>query len=487
MSGRERNCHASFLRPCRHFADLKFARRQFIGAGLAFAISASPGRAQKRVADSEQKGVITPERFGAKGDGATNDTAAFAEMTDFVNRRGGGVVALRQTTYIVGSQAQAPSYADASIMDFKGCRKGLTILGNGARLRCASGLRYGTFDLSTGQPTNHPQPYYISDEVAFPYYAMIIVESCDGPVEISDLELDGNLSELIIGGPYGDTGWQIPAIGLFLLNNTGSEQISRVHTHHHAQDGIVMNGVASREAGTVLTEVVSEYNGRQGCSLIGGSNYTFTNCKFNHSGKAGLVSAPGAGIDIEAEAKPIRNLTFSRCVFSNNYGVGMLADSGDTEGADFTDCWFVGTTNWSAWPRKPRFRFDHCEFVGSIVNTWGDPDPDRAAQFHDCVFSDDPALSPTGEVYTISPIADLYNHKNVLLNRCLVRLIANGVLPWSTEAIYQDCTMSQVATGQAYPRGTYIGVNRIDGNVDLYSSKILGDVYVNGRLVPRTG
>lgn len=486
MRGKKRICLASLLRPSRHTADLKVARRQFIGAGLAFAISASPGRAQKRSPNSEQKGAITPERFGARGDGVTNDTAAFAQMTDFVNQRGGGVVALRRTTYIVGTQDREPPYPYSRIMDFIGCHKGLTILGNGARLRCAKGLRFGTFDLS-GLPTYHPQPYYVQDELVIPYYAMIMVQDCDGPVEISDLELDGNLTELIIGGPFGDTGWQIPAYGLFLINNTGSEQISRVHTHHHALDGIQISGVVTHEAGSVLTEVVSEYNGRQGCSMVGGSNYSFTDCQFNHSGKAGILSPPGAGIDIEAEDKPIRNLTFSRCVFSNNSGVGMLADSGDTEGADFVDCWFVGTTAWSAWPRMPRFRFDHCAFVGSIVNTFGDPDPDRAAQFHDCVFSDDPVQSPTGEVYTTWPIADLYEHMNVLLNRCRVRLIANGVLPWSVNAIYQDCTMSQVTTRQAYPRGTYVGVNRIDGNVDLYGSKILGDLYVNGQLVPRRG
>jgi hypothetical protein len=468
---------------------MKLGRRQFIGAGVAFALNASPGLTQKRSINSgEKQGVITPEEFGAKGDGVENDTEAFAEMTEFVNRRGGGVIAFRRTTYIVGIQTRDPPYSftPASIMEFRGCRKGLTILGNGARLRCADGLRYGTFDPSTGQPTNHPLPYYVQDELAFPYYAMISAENCSGDVQISDLELDGNVGRLIIGGPYGDTGWQIPAYGLFLNNNTGAEQITRVYTHHHALDGLLINGVVKRNSASALSEIVSEYNGRQGCSVVGGRNYSFANCQFNHTGKAGLLSAPGAGMDIEAEVKTIRNLTFTGCVFSNNSGVGMVADSGDSEGVTFDSCRFIGTTAWSAWPRKPRFRFDGCEFVGSIVNTFGDPDPERAAQFHDCVFRDDPALSPTGEVYTVFPIADLSEYRNVLLNRCRVELTGNGVLPWSINAIYRDCTMFQTATRQAYPRGTYIGVNRIDGNVDLNGSAILGDVIVNGRLISRT-
>jgi len=465
-------------------------RRQFLGMGAAFLLSSGPAVAQKRGGVEGPSGpVITPERFGARGDGGANDTDAFAQMCDFVNRRGGGVIVLRQTTYLVGQQGQESPYdfQSGSIMSFFGCDKGLTILGNGARLRCASGLRYGTFDPLTGVSTHHTLPFYDRNEMACPYYAMISVEHCSGPVSISDLELDGNVGGLMIGGQFGDTGWQVPAYGIFLNLNTGSEQLSRIYTHHHGTDGLLINGAVNRESSSTVTEVASEYNGRQGCSFVSGCNYTFTNCQFNHTGKAGLMSAPGAGIDIEAEVNPIRNLTFTGCLFSNNAGVGMVADSGDSEGVTFNDCGFIGTTCWSVWPKKPRFRFNRCRFVGAIVSTFGDPDRDRAAQFHDCVFYDDPALSPTGEVYGTNTVADLYDYQNVLMNRCRFQLTANGALPWSINAIYQDCVMSQVTSLQAYPRGTYVGTNTIQGNVDLYGSAILGDLYVNGRLVPRTG
>src|SRR5690348_6156661 len=46
--------------------------------------------------------AVTPEQFGAAGDGQTNDTDAFAKMTAAVNKAGGGRVVLRKTTYIVG-------------------------------------------------------------------------------------------------------------------------------------------------------------------------------------------------------------------------------------------------------------------------------------------------------------------------------------------------------------------------------------------------
>jgi hypothetical protein len=434
--------------------------------------------------------TFAPEDFGAAGDGVTNDSAAFERMANAVTGAGGGKVILRKTTYIVGGHVADPTllyaFAPAPIMRFIGCAGSLTIVGNGARLRCADGLRFGTFDRTTGLPTHHPMPYYGTGELAAPYSAMVHIENCTGKVIIENIELDGNLANLRIGGQYGDQGWQIPAYGLRLINNAGAEHVAGVFTHHHAVDGLLIDGAAERTTSSVIENVTSEYNARQGCSLIGGRNYSFENCKFNHTGKAGMASAPGAGFDVEAETSPIRDITFVGCEFANNSGPGMGADSGDSENVTFSTCRFVGTTMWAAWPRKPRFRFYSCEFVGSICNTYGDPDPERAVQFHNCAFRDDPALSPTGQVYTTYPIADLSDFQNVLFKGCNFQLTHEARLPWSTGAIYSGTRMSQVTSKQAYPRGTYRDVNRIDGNVDLYGSRIVGSLTVNGQVVALT-
>lgn len=436
--------------------------------------------------------TFTPEDFGAVGDGLTNDTAAFARMSACVSAVGGGTVILQSTTYVVGAQVTDPTlvyaYAPAPIMNFDGCGGSLSILGNGARLRCADGLRFGTFDPLTGLPTQHPMPYYGTGELASPYVAMITVQNCTGKVRIENLELDGNVNGLLIGGPRGDTGWQISASGLQLINNSGPEWIVGLHSHHHALDGVYIDGAVGRTAPSMLEDMVSEYNGRQGCSIVGGRNYSFRSCQFKGTGKSRISSAPGAGVDIEAESSPIRNLSFSDCEFSNNSGAGLVADSGDSQDASFDQCRFVGTTSWSAWPRKPGFRFSGCEFVGSISNAYGDQDPARAVQFDNCSFRDDPALSPTGQVFKPeTPIADLSDNANVLFNQCTISLDHEGLLPWSVYAIYVDSTMSQAATTTSYPRGTFKGTNVIKGNVDLYGSKVLGQLTVNGQTLAPTG
>ena len=469
---------------------MQLSRRQWLG-GAAVALATAP---QFKVLAAPKPIVVTPEKFGAVGDGVTNDTAAFVKMAEFVAHHGGAQIVLRPTTYIVGRQSNSGTFnaytyafAPQPILTLDGCTGAIIIQGNGAKLRCADGLRFGTFDPVTGQPTSHQLPYTQWGEQAAPYDAMIKIQNCTGDVYIDNLELDGNVAGLKVGGPYGDTGWQLPGDGIQLLNNHGDEQISRVYSHHHARDGVYLQALPGRATSTALKEVTSEYNTRQGCSLVAGSNFSFENCRFNHTGRAGLMSAPAAGVDLEAESGSIQTIKFSDCEFSNNVGVGLLADSGDTEDVTFDQCRFIGTTAWSAWPKKPAFRFRNCQFVGSVVHPFTDPDPERATKFSNCSFVDDPSLSPTGQVYSPGEaIVNMAESYNVLFDGCRFDLKFASLLPWSWHAQYNNCTMSQAASTSSHPAGTYTGVCTINGNVDLYGIVVAGDVTINGQLMPRT-
>ncbi len=473
---------------------MKLSRRQLLhrtAAGASLALL--PAKLRSAV---QSGGALTPEIFGAKGDGVANDTLALARLASAVNSNGGGEIAFGAgKTYVVGLQATSGPLAELymfqphDILYFKGCSRPLVIRGNGAVLKCAPGLRYGTFDKS-GRPTRNKLPYYTPGELATPYQYMIKIEACSGPVEVSDIELDGGVFGLHLGGDYGDHGRQIPAVGLALFNNSGSETIANVYTHHHGQDGFYIDGLSEAVPGSVrqVTGLRSEYNGRQGCSIVGGRGYVFRDCKFNHTAQAGIVSAPAAGVDIEAEGeKTNRDFRFVNCEFVNNGGAGLLADSGDSEGVIVENCRFVGSSSWAAWPRKPRMRFTECTFVGQIVQCHPDSDPTRATQFHSCLFEDDPGQSPTGKLWTsggANAVADLgAGSDNVLFSRCIFDLTHQLVLPWSWNAIYADCRMSQKSPQVAYPKGTYLGSSSISGKVDLYGTKVRGTLVVNGKRV----
>lgn len=466
-------------------------RRDFVSGAAATALI--PAAAPAAIDN-----VVTPEMFGAKGDGRTNDTHAFAALSAHVNGNGGGTIVLRRVTYVVGEQRPGaggakPSFAPIDIITLQGCTQPIIIRGNGATLKTAPKLRYGRFDPVSGQPLPPPPKRDLTNQ-AVPYWAMIEIHHCSGSIEISDLELDGNLEQLWIGGPYTKHGnWEAGGSGMRLRANSGPERLSRIRCHHQPTDGMMLAPATERTGSTTITDVVCDYNGRQGCSVTGGRNLVFQNCKFRHTGKAVIHSPPGDGVDIEAEGRPIRNVAFMDCEFSDNTGFGIGAGRGtDSSDIRFSRCKFIGTTNYSGWLDRAQMRFSKCLFVGSIIHVYGDDDPSQAAQFSDCTFTDDRRLSPSGQVFSgprqLPSIAFLERSRNALFTRCNFRLVGEAILPVTgAGVIFADCTMSQRSPSRSSPQGTYLGINTINGNAHLEGSTIRGKVTLNGRSVPRTG
>jgi hypothetical protein len=463
---------------------MRFDRRLFLAASAAAAL---PRRLL-----AQPVAVLRPEDFGALGDGHHNDTQAFAALSAEVNRCGGGTIRFQAgKTYLVGEQHRGGPFgwSPLPILQLQGLTAPLRILGNGARLRCVPKLRFGTFDVQSGDPVQRKLPNYRGEELATPYQAMISVHDSRSPIEIRDLELDGNIEQQIIGGPYGDSGWQIPNSGMWLKDNHSSETVVNVFSHHHGQDGAILDADDRRSARSRFERFVARHNGRQGASITGGRGYDFADCEFSFTGRTVLKSAPCAGVDIEAEGeKIVRDLTFTRCKFLDNTGVGLLAEAGDGEGALFRECLFVGDEVWSAWPRKPRFIFEHCTFAGAAVNAFADKDPELATKFIRCRFTDDPTLSPSGKLFYFKgdagPCVNLGQSLNVLFDECTVDLRHNAVLPWSWAATYRNCTMAQKSPVTAFAKGKYYGRTTIQAPADLYGSMILGTVILNGRVLP---
>ena len=459
-------------------------RREFLAASLAAASTA-----QSR---SELEPIVGPELFGAKGDGIGDDTSAFDALSARINAAGGGTIALAPgRTYRVGRQPGASSADRQSpepIIALRNLARPLIIQGNGACLKTSAGLYYGSFDRA-GKPARRPMPNLDRSLVASPYSAAISVSGCVAPITIFDVELDGNLPGLALGESWGGPGIQIPGTGLSLIDNGNEERIENVLIHHQPLDGAIISGLPERSARSCIDHLLCRYNGRQGLSLVGGRGYDFVDCEFAHTGRTRLATAPGAGVDLEAEEKVIRDVTFDRCKFLDNVGPGLVAESGDTADVRFNDCMFVGTSSWSAWPRKPSLVFERCSFAGAVVNAYASQIPGLATRFVGCSFTDDPRHSPDGKLFFggghAGPVVALGASDNVLFHDCRFILRRLGVLPWSWRAIYQNCEMLQVSKTPAMTKGKFIGRNVINGPVDLYGSMILGSVLLNGKAVPR--
>ena len=340
-------------------------------------------------------GSVLVTDHGARCDGTTNDTAAFVAASDKINQAGGGTLWLPSggVTCIVGQQTfkAGSGYSTSSIINIHDCPNKVTIYGNGAKLRAADGLRFGSFNPNTGEPYTPPSMPFTTYPYGVSAYVMVHLQG-NASASVVDLELDGNINGLKLGGQYGDVGIQLPAFGIIAYSNENLE-IKRIHTHHHGTDGVMVGfpGLTEQSAPTptLLEDVVSEYNARQGFSWVGGIGMTVRRSKFMSSGKARFGSPPGAGIDIEAEESVNRDGVFENIQIANNSGVGFVADSGDSARITVRNSSIWGNSGWSIWPLKPHMRFEGCDIHGAAVNLFGSKDdPASAVKFVGCSFDD---------------------------------------------------------------------------------------------------
>ncbi|OGX90105.1 hypothetical protein BEN49_07605 [Hymenobacter coccineus] len=285
--------------------------------------------------------------FGARGDGKTNDQAAFAKAAAFFNQRaqtpagtGAAVLAIPPGTYLVGQQDAAGNTPD--VLRLVNCRN-LTIAGADSattEIRYAAGLRYGAFDPKTQRPYEAPAATFTDPNYAARGGTCLVLQGCDN-VAVSGLNLNGNSPKLLIGGHWGDTGIQLPADGIF-VSDSRRVSLRRLALHHFGRDGIqVLNHLAKRlddpqREAILLENSTCTYNGRQGLSLTGVNGFRAVNCSFSHTGRAvvaatgkALTSSPGAGIDLEPEGGFVANVSLENCRIVDNAGAGLVSDRGN--------------------------------------------------------------------------------------------------------------------------------------------------------------
>jgi hypothetical protein len=438
--------------------------------------------------------------FGAKGDGVTNDTNAFVALGAAVTAAGGGVIDFTPgATYIVGKQTAmlgrvSPrgdlgplylSFKPSRILFFIGLTQGLTIRGNGAKMKAAGGLKYGTFNPITGKIIIHPLPY-TGDDIAVPYEAMIACKGCSGPIDISNIELDGNFDDQIWGGPRGDVGWQLPCMGLFLSYNTGTIRIDGVDSHHHCQDALQASSVAGGRGGNISNSRFN-YSGRNNLSLVGGAGWTFDTCDFNFAARHPTrFSAPAAGADLEAELSTINRAKFINCRFMHNRYSGMASDSGDINGASFDGCtfWSSAGTGVSIYLSKPNFKFTSCTFGGpfTIVGSFSPPE---FPIFDRCIFIDDTARSLDGTVGTEQSHADTVGGGT--FRDCVIRLNNTPTFGTASSWVYDHCYVNIQYDAPSNLSGIFKnGCQIIGPNLVNYGSFSDNTSTVNGVAVRRT-
>lgn len=450
-----------------------WTRRRFLQTAAAMPAAAVAQSVVPRARAESRTRINLKVDCGAKGDGVTNDTTALQKAADIIQRAGGGELFIPAGVYVVGRQTAKSSgdapgaYFEASDLFKVQGLSSLRIVGEKATLRMASGLRYGGFDPKTGRPMDATGGRSNAARVGR------MLEIADSTtVWIEGLELDGNCSSLILGGQWGDVDRQAAATGIW-INGCDDVDIVDVHTHHHALDGITvlhLAGPPPRQMPHRLQRVVSEYNGRQALSWIGGWGLTCTECKFNHTGRAlnggkPLMSKPRAGLDIEPNARTpqkSREGSFVRCEFIDNAGAGVVATEGDGGYSTFTDCTIWGTTNYSLYITKPGLKFLRCRIHGTAMHASdgrperdGAPNAALATVFEDCTFEDkawtDGAVFRNNHLYTIGRGAEAATWRRCTFINHKVRAV--HVAESENAEVFEGCTF--IHANAALPDGAH--------------------------------
>ena len=402
--------------------------------------------------------------FGAKGDGRTNDHAAFERAATYFNQRGGnGKLVIPKGVYLVGKQEKGSEFTwhGRDVLHFTNVRN-MTIEGApGSVLRYSGIMKFGSFDPATGKP-RQGGGYFVDTRWGASLGHCIFIDRSSN-VTIKGIELDGNSDKITLGGTYGDVGRQLPHYGIF-IQNSKNVTVQNVNLHHFGLDGIcVANAKTNTPDNIKLLDSKFNYNARQGFSWIGGNGLLARNCQFNHTGKGKFSSAPGAGLDIEAEYGPNRNGVFENCEFVNADGACMVADSGDSGYMTFNNCTFWSSTTWSIWTTKPGFTFNHCKIYGPIVHGYDSPNDRDATKYINCYFEDKPynGKQPGGEF-----LIETNNARRVRFENCTA--VANykklfwisTPAAWKQQEKYQLIGNTFFMNNDRYPATAYAAVLR---------------------------
>lgn len=273
-----------------------------------------------RVAKSDK--VLRASEYGARA--GENVTSALLQLSQDARNLGSGFTVIIDCGEVdVFEQYVNPTPGDGNPyyistgnpLDFTGCTD-FTVDFSASKLSTASGLRFGAFDALTGEPTASIS----TDEAEAVHIGMTLnLEDCARYV-IKNPDFFGNNTQLIYGNEWGDTGTQLFHFGIREWN---AEQgvVINPKCNYFALDGTYIGGLSK---GNVHINPTCHYNGRQGMSLTGCNNATLINPSYRYTGKAGIFSLPGSGLDIEDNGQGCYNVSIYNPDFVSNEGVDLL-------------------------------------------------------------------------------------------------------------------------------------------------------------------
>lgn len=296
---------------------VKIDRRQLVVGGAIGAAALVIGCRARAVGLQ-----VTPEGFGAAGDGISDDYEPMKRVVGAINSaRGGTIVLAPGRTYYLDHYVT--DRRDLPDLMFADCA-GVAIEGNGATIAVKG-------DFTRSQETIRS-------------LAGLIFRNCT-QVSVRNLQLVGNVDRTVrLAGIR-----EPPSHGL-LFQGCSNVAIDRVIARHFAGDGLYIR--ESKTTGLAAARPVSRefrvsrskflFNARQGLSVVQLRRGVFEDCDFSYTGfvdNREMIGpygghSPGAGVDVEPNNTPFfgnhvdaltGELSFRRCRMIGNYGAAFVA------------------------------------------------------------------------------------------------------------------------------------------------------------------
>ncbi len=249
--------------------------------------------------------AINVKKYGAKGDGVTDDYAVLKQVANKINQDGGGEIFFPKGNYYIAQYHMQDNNLEDIV--FKNCN-GITIKGTEAIITLNGNFR------RLGD---------IKKKYSYSSYSAIMpfsFNNCSN-IEIDNLEVNGNVNMMTRDEDVKESGG-------FLLHFISCRNVTLndLFVHHAQTDGIYINGDCFNFK---ATNVMSSNNARQGMSIIRLDTAEFNTCSFKNTGFTGGdygFHAPGAGVDIEPTATKsgVHNIRFINCTFESNYGSQLV-------------------------------------------------------------------------------------------------------------------------------------------------------------------
>lgn len=370
-----------------------------------------------------QRGIVPPPPgiatlsitdFGAVPNDNCSDHEAFRAAAAWINARGGyTTLTMPDGEFIVGHQWFGPPVGECpscfirySIpLNLSACNRVDIHGGEHTVLRIEDCMLYGRFVKVGGAihakvDVNCTYPAGPWSEVA-QVGQIFYLDNCTS-CSITDLDLDGNIDNAIIGGKYNHDAFQIAYDGM-ILASCRNIYISDVNIHHFGRDGLYLCSGDPSDMQININGCSFYSNCRLGMTWGGGSGLTVTAAKFSFNGIGRISSNPASGFDAEKESTPyclvpstVSNGIFNDCYFIGNKFCGFISDQPalNTNNILFNNCLFQTSSSpdsYCSWQKSKAIGYSNCTFYGRVgpcfdasVAVWPPTGQDVRTKFTNC-------------------------------------------------------------------------------------------------------